>query len=294
MANDTDSGRRGGRRQRHFANKSSLGAIDEEGITSLLTRLAPNASQQRLTFALAIVLKGIEHYREHAPTGKTLTDTVQKNRRAVRKFMNGDTAAGIAPFNSLVCIEGRCFGASISGIAEIPLQQRFNSPYDGLDRALTNRLRAESVGQQLAAGFPRIIPNLPFNGLAGVSESGAKRTVAEVMLDEIAAPPDYEAELAGNVFTAITQGLAIEATTSWFEFEPEKMARGWNFGRLLTKAAAEAGAPIPVGRDGMEGLLKRGKAAGLDLLQPAITYGDGRAFTYFELDFAELIEQRPD
>lgn len=281
---------RGGRRQRRYAKKDSLGRIDREGIFDLLKQLAPNVTEERWEFALTITVKGIEIHREHAPIGPTLATPVQKNRRALTRFKGGSRGEEIAPFNGLLEFNGRLFGTSSSGLYEIediPLEDPYD-PYEGLDKAVANPLRTLASIHQRAAGFSHINPNLPFNPPSSVGDAGVVHTVADVLLDDLAKPKDWDAELAGYVYLAITRGLSISASMFWYEAPPKKSNKGWNFGRLLSLAAMQAGAVLPSGRDGMEGLMKNGKACADEMLAPAITYADGRTFSAFEIEFPDV------
>lgn len=269
---------RGGRRQRRFAKTDSLGPIDRDAISALLLKLAPTASDEQRALALTIVFKGIERFRERAPTSRALTGAAKDSRRALEKFKKGRTGPASAPFNGMIKFGGKVYATSSSGLYE--LEDSFFASqvddYEGLDEAVANPLRLASVIQQLAAGIQNPNPNIAF-------DPGG---MAEGLLDAIVDPPDHEAELAGYVYVAIERGLSIKPAIGWYTDEaPQKMRAGWNVGRLLQLAATEAGAVLPAGRDGMEGLMKRGVACAQEMLGPAITYSDGRSISYFEEEF---------
>lgn len=282
--------RRGGRRQRRYAKKQ-LGAIDRESISALLKALAPDVAGERRELALAIVVKGIETFREYAPGERALSGTVQRNRRALERFKKGKAGAGIAPFNSSMRVGGKLYAASKSGlyrIDDVPLDGP-SAGYEGLERAVADPLRTLAILQQVAAGFKHINPDLPYNPGFNNTEGG-KSTSADAILDGLANPRDWDAELAGYVYLAILRGLSIKASLAWLEEDPQKpvkMKRGWNFGRLLKLAAIPAGAVAPASREGMEGWMSRGRSSAEEMLSPAITYADGRTVSIFDMEFPE-------
>lgn len=280
---------RGGGRLRSYANKGALGDIDHKAISQLLAQLAPGVSDEQERFALAITVKGIEVFREHAPSGRALTTSVQQNRRELKKFMNGKSSAGTMPFNGFVCFNGKLYATSSSGLFEIkdtPLSDE-TDPYLGLDKAIANPLRTFAMVHQAAAGFKHLNPNLPFNSYTGEEEDGDARTIADALLDGHAQPRDWLAELAGYVYLALVKGLTINASMHWFEGDSPKSKKGWNFGRLLSLAGTQAGGALPNSRRGMEGLMRKGKACAEKMLAPAITYPDDRTISYFEMEFPQ-------
>lgn len=274
--------RRGGRRQRNFAKKDGLGAIDREVLSDLLRLLAPTATDQQQEFALTIVIKGIELYREHAPSGRALTGSAQESRRALEKFKNGKTTAGIVPF-SAKAPWGGYVSATDTGLHMLDGDTDDGGDqvdvYRGLDKAISGPLRTLSIMRQHTAGFKRINPNIFFNFNPSV--------VGNALLDEAVNPRDWDAELAGYVYLAIACGLSIRPKVKWYGSPPEAMRNGWNVGRLLEIAAAQAGAPLPSSRGGMEDLMARGMACAKEMLAPAGTFADGRTISLFEMEFPD-------
>lgn len=281
--------RRGGRRQRHFAAKCLPSAIDYDAISRLLEILAPQVSDARHAIALAIVVKGIELIREHAPIGPALPPgAAQENRRALAKLKVGKTELGV-PFNSFARLNGRLYAAGNSGIYEIEDLSAERIEVDELGEKILSPLRTMGLLEQRLAGLHNINPNVLHNPLVDVRGTeegeGSERTMADNLLDHLVHPRAWDEELAGYVYFAIQRGLAIKAVTSWYVDEPEQMKTGWNFGRLLKLTADQVGLQLPSTRSGMEKLLKRGKAWALE---PAITYPDGRSFTALEIEFPEV------
>lgn len=271
---------RGGRRQRRFAKKDGLNAIDREAIADLLEKLAPKANDARKELALKIVVKGVELFREHAPVRRTLKDSVQKNRRAMKKWMDGKTAAGY-PFESFVRVSGRLFASGRGGIYEI-LDVQIDNPidgYEGLEEAIAGPQRAYTILQQRVAGFKHINPNIPY--------SGGTPGIGETLLDAVARPRDWEGELAGYVYLAITKGMGLKAsTTDIHQFDPVKVKTGANYCRLLMLALIQSGIQPPAEK--LRPLMSRGKKEAEELLAPAITHPDGRSYSAFAMMFPDV------
>lgn len=286
------NGRRGGARQRRLNGrvaKSELGPIDSDAISKLLEDLAPGASVERKARARAIVIKGIEVHRENAPTERALKGAAKDSRRALQRFQKD------SPFNSFMRIGGRCVGCAADGLYWVDSDTdggtRFDE-YARLEKALADPLRTLSIFAQLAAGVQDVDPGLAFNPRAGVGEDGAQKTVGSLLLDELAHPRDWDAELAAYVYLAITRGLCITATKSWHDPDepggaPKRRRGTWNYGRLLVLAAAQAGVPLPDSRAGMQGLMGRGKVYAAEMLKPAVTFPDGREVSHFGAEFPE-------
>lgn len=286
MAGPADKERRGGRRQRNFPNKAPLGEINEAALVDLLKVLAPSAAANRRDLALAIVVRGIEIYRDSAQNRRALAGTVQENRRALKRFNKGKTETGFQPFNSIVRARGFVYGASRDGIVQIidVPQEPVLDAFGGLERTVSEPLSILASARQFVLGMENINPHLPFNPSVGLDRDGRNRTLGDYILDDIASPKDYEAELAGYVYLAISRAISLEVSMTWFEEEPRKIREGWNFGQLLSLAAIEAGAEIPRSRDGLEGLMKRGRCLAMEMLEPAITFSDGRTLSSFDIE----------
>lgn len=286
------NGRRGGARQRRWKGrvaKDGLGPVDRDAISNLLEDLAPAAPVELKSRALAIVVKGIEVHRENAPTEQALKGAAKDSRRALQRFQKN------SPFNSFGRVGGRYVGCAADGLywldGDTDGGTRFDQ-YAGLEKALSDPLRTLSICAQLAAGFQGVNPGLAFNPLSGVGEDGAQKTVGSRLLDELAHPRDWDAELAGHVYLAITRGLCIAATEDWHEPDepdsaPRRRSDTWNYGRLLVLAAAQAGVPLPRSRAGMKGLMDRGRACADEMLMPAVTFPDGREVSHFDAEFPE-------
>jgi hypothetical protein len=207
----------------------------------------------------------------------------------LEKFKKVDKESGHAPFNSFASFEGSLYAASENGlykIEDVPLDDPVNG-YKGLEGPISDPLRNYVYIWQLADGFNNINPNVPFNKKIENRAGGKGHTIVDEILDNLIIPRDFDAELAGYVYLAISQGLSIQVSTSWYEEKPKRTKKGWKFGRLLELAAEQAGVALPIGRDGMEGLMKRGKASAEEMLAPVITESDGRTFSYFALEFPE-------
>lgn len=286
MAGPADKERRGGRRQRNSPNKAPLGEINEAALVKLLKVLAPGAAANRRDLALAIVVRGIEIYRDSAQNRRPLAGTVQENRRALKRFNKGKTETGIPPFNSIVSAGGFVYGASREGIVQIldVPQEPVLDAFGGLEKAISEPLSILASVRQFVLGMKNINPNLTCNPIVGIDERGRNRTFGDHLLDEIARPIDCEADLAGFVYLSLTRALSLDVSMTWFESEPEKIRKGWNFGQLLRLAANEAGAEIPSSRDAMEGLMKRGRGSAMEMLEPAITFSDGRTLSSFDIE----------
>jgi len=247
--------------------------------------LAPAAPEDCRARALAILVKGIEVHRENAPDGRVLSGTVQASRRAVKKAMKAITKAGVPQFNSFARIGGRPCGLADDGLYWLDDEgsgEDLGSAFDGLEKPIANALRTDSEINQLRAGFGRVDSRRP---LSTYRDGG--RTVADLVLEGIANPRDWDAELAGYIYLAITRGLLIKASMGWYDTKPVRTGSGWNYGRLLELVALQTGLTLPSSRAGMEGLMVRGRGSAERMLEPAITYPDGRTFSYFDIEFPE-------
>ncbi len=280
---------RGGRRQRRFAKKEGLGEIDHAAIVELLAKLAPKATDEQREMALAIVVKGIETFREHAPGVPARNDTMQTRRRALAKWEAGKTEAA-PPFNSFMQFDGKLYGVAADGLYEIRDVPHPNG-YEGLEDAIARPLRQLSEMQQRAAGASVVNSNIPFMGSAGVGKSGKPLSVGDVLLNEIAHPRDWEAYLAGFVYVAITKGLGLKAsTTDLHQFDPIKAKTGANYCRLLVLALEQAGIEPPTEK--LYPLMLKGTEeakSGITKFprEPGTEGPEGRTYSAIEMMFPE-------
>lgn len=280
---------RGGRRLRRYAIRSDLGEIDPSSIIRLIGEFSPEGTtDQRKDLALRIILKGIESFRENCQTTPNAPGWIQGQRRALAKLMRGKAEAR-PPFSSMLVFNGFLYGAGSEGLVQI-----LDEPYEsieetGLHSSIANPLRILGMEQQASAGHRNISPNVLLNPPAMDYADDNRRYAADEIIDALAHAREWDVELAAYAYFAITRALSTVAPTSWYDIEPDRVRKGWCYGRLLVAAGLEAGAVLPHSRNGMEKLLKKGRACALE---PAITYPDGRSLTALEIEFPEFVPQK--
>jgi hypothetical protein len=258
-------------------------------LANLLEKLGPKATDTQRKAALTIVVKGIEIYRECAPRDRRLTGTVQKSRRALGKLKNGKTGTGQLPFNSFIRLGGVLYGAASDGLYKIEdVPVRSDESYGDIEDAIAAPLRTYAAMQQIAAGFKHIDVSIPFNGHSGIAENCEARTFGDVLLDEIANPQDWQAELAGFAYLSLAKGLGVQVRSTQ-PVQPPKRT-GANYWQLLKLALQQAGVQLPAEKPHsnpvrLERLMGAGKKVAEGMLAPMVTYVDGRAYSDFEMMF---------
>ncbi|MFT4256001.1 MAG: hypothetical protein QM599_03450 [Pseudoxanthomonas sp.] len=299
MATPGNAGKdkRGGRRQRHPVKTEGLGEIDRKALADLLAKLAPKATDSQRSFALKIVVKGIEFCRDGVPPDHMkLTGAAQHNRRALEKFKKGKTASGQFPFNSFMQVGGKCYGLTSTGLyllegGDVPINAIGDSPettegsYGDLKGGIAHMLRKLSVLQQLAAGFKHPDPETPFNRSLTTADD-LSSTTADALLNTIIHPPDHEAKLAGFVYLAIVKGLGLKASSyDLHQFDPQRVVVGANYCRLLVAAMEQSGIEPP--KEKLRPTMIKGEQEARQLLTPVVTFPDGRTYSDFAMLFPD-------